>query len=99
MRTGHKQGEMQLTCFSEIGTAPEAEQLFLLSCLCAEKQELRFLLLQSRPSPRASANSLFATGNKRPLKEEEELFPLAFTLGFCFWLFGVGSFWRGKELV
>jgi hypothetical protein len=44
MRTGHKQGEMQITCFSEIDTAPEAEQLFLLSCFGSEKQESRFLL-------------------------------------------------------
>jgi hypothetical protein len=51
MRTGHKQGEMQLTCFSEIGTAPEAAHLFLLSCLSSEKQERRFLLLQCHTPP------------------------------------------------
>jgi hypothetical protein len=45
MRTGHKQGEMQLTCFSEIAQPRrEAEQLFLLGCLHSEKQEHRFLL-------------------------------------------------------
>jgi hypothetical protein len=51
---------------------------------------------------------------KRPLKEEKRLLPFetllwafvlgGFTLGFCFWgfyfgLFGVGSFWKGKELL
>jgi hypothetical protein len=45
MRTEHKQGEKWLTCFSEIGIALEAEQLFLLNCLCSEKQVNRFLLL------------------------------------------------------
>jgi hypothetical protein len=51
MKTGYKQGEMRLTCFSKIGTAPEAEQLFLLSCLHSEKQECRFLLLQCHAPP------------------------------------------------
>jgi hypothetical protein len=64
MRTGHKQGETQLSCFSwdvylqaEIGTAlateeGNAEQLLLLSCLLrSEKQERRFLLLQCHTSP------------------------------------------------
>jgi hypothetical protein len=52
MRTGYKQGEMRLTCFSEIGTDPEAEQLHLLSCLRSEKQEHRFLLQQCHAPPR-----------------------------------------------
>jgi hypothetical protein len=51
MRTKQKQGEMRLTCFSEIGTAPEAERLFLLSCLHSEKQECRFFLLQWHTPP------------------------------------------------
>jgi hypothetical protein len=39
---------------------------------------------------------------KRPLKEEEGL--LVFAFGFCllglyFGFFGVGSFWKGKELL
>jgi hypothetical protein len=41
---------------------------------------------------------------KRPLKEAEGLFLLLFALGFCllglyFGLFGVGSFWKGKQLL
>jgi hypothetical protein len=51
MRTGHKQGEMRLTCFSESGTALETEQLFLLSCLSSAKEEHRFLLLQCYAPP------------------------------------------------
>jgi hypothetical protein len=57
LRTGRKQGEMWLNCFYllvKIGTASatngKAEQLHLLSCLCSEKQECRFLLYtMSRP--------------------------------------------------
>jgi hypothetical protein len=41
---------------AEIGTAPateevSAEQLLFLSCLCSEKQEHRFLLLQCHAPP------------------------------------------------
>jgi hypothetical protein len=37
---------------------------------------------------------------KRPLKEEEGLLPFAFwAFEFCFGLFGVRSFWKGKELL
>jgi hypothetical protein len=51
MRTECKEGEMWLTCFSEIGMALEAEQLFLLNCLCSEKQVHRFILLQCHAPP------------------------------------------------
>jgi apolipoprotein N-acyltransferase len=88
------QGEMRFTCFSEIGTAPEAEQLFLLSCLHSEKQECRFLLLQFHaPSPRR-CSTLFTAVYKRPLKEEEGLFAFGLRFGFWLWLwFGAFSFW------
>jgi hypothetical protein len=53
MRTGHKQGEMQLiafTCKAEIGTALSHEKgkgrTAASPKLCSEKQELRFLLLE-----------------------------------------------------
>jgi hypothetical protein len=63
----------------------------------------------SRPSPRASAPPCLPLFIKEPLKEEEWLFALrlfalegflglwldSFALGF----FGVGSFWKGKELL
>jgi hypothetical protein len=51
MRIGHKQGKMRLTCFSKIGTALEAEHLFLLRYFHSEKQECRFLLLQCHAPP------------------------------------------------
>jgi hypothetical protein len=62
--------------------------------LCSEKQELRFFLLQCHTPPHGS--TLFAA--KRPLKEEKGL--LAFCLLWLYFgLFGVGSFWKGKELL
>jgi hypothetical protein len=96
MRTGHKQGKMQLTCFSKIGTTPEAEQLCLLSCLCSEKQE-RSLPVTS-PSLRATALPCSPVGIKRPTEEGAwgffalEGFFWALAFGFCFGLFGMGSF-------
>jgi hypothetical protein len=54
MRTGHKQGKMQLNCFyllAEIGIALASKQLCLLSCLHSEKQEHSFLLLYSHAPP------------------------------------------------
>jgi hypothetical protein len=104
MRTKHKQGEMRLTCFSEIVTALEAEQLFLLSCLCSAKQEGRFLLLQCHAPPQSLCSTLFAAVYKRPT--ERGLEALASCLWLLLWalvwvfhlgLFGVGCFWKGKE--
>jgi hypothetical protein len=63
--------------------------------LCSEKQKSRFLLLQCHtPSPWLHPVCCY----KRPLKQEEELLPFVF-LGLYFGLFGVGSFWKGKELL
>jgi hypothetical protein len=112
MRTGHKQGKMQLTCFSKIGTALEVEQLCLLSCLHLEKQKQVSPITRSRASLRIATAPCLPLGVKDPLKEEEGPLLLAFALGyeafafgfcllleasvFCFWLFGVGRFWDGK---
>jgi hypothetical protein len=98
MRTGHKQGEMWLTCFSKIGIAPAAEQLFLWNCVQ--------IVTMSRPSLRASAPPCLLLFIKGPLKEEKGLclgfFALEGFFGslawfFCFGLFGVGSFF-GREM-
>jgi hypothetical protein len=98
---------MRLTCFSEIGKALEAEHAS--PKLCSEKQERRFLLLQCH-GEQSHCSTLFASVYKRTTKGGLEVFglwlllwALAFTLGFglgfCFGLFGVGSFWKGKELL
>jgi hypothetical protein len=80
--------------------------------LSSEKQEHRFLLLQCQATPREPLLHhvcllLFIKG---PLKEGFGAFgflllgALLSFLGFCFWglyfgLFGVGRFWKGKELL
>jgi hypothetical protein len=80
MRTGHKQGELQLPCFSEIGTAREAEQLFLLSCLCSEKQNTGFSCYNATPLPHSLCSILNAAVYKRT--------PEGGRGAFCF-----GEFW------
>jgi hypothetical protein len=71
------------------------EQLCLLS-LCSEKQEHRFLL-QSLRTFASPCLPLFITG---PLREGWRVLLFAFGFYFGLWLgFGVGSFWKGKELL
>jgi hypothetical protein len=86
MRTGHKQGKMWLTCFSEIGIPLEAEQLFLLNCLCSEKQEAGFSCYNVMPLPRASAPPCLPLFIKGPLKGGLG------TFAFCLWLFALEGF-------
>jgi hypothetical protein len=80
---------MWLTCFSEIGTALEAEQLHRLS-LRSEKQERRFLLLQCHAPPQSLCSTLFAAVYKRTVEGGPE----------DFWGFGLLllAFWCGKLL-
>jgi hypothetical protein len=52
----------------------------------------------SHPSPRASTPPCLLLFIKEPLKKGRRVF-LGFGLGFGFGLFGVGSFWKGKELL
>jgi hypothetical protein len=108
MRTGHKQA--QLTCFSEIGTVQKAEQLFLLSCLHRRIREgfsegLCSTLFAFGYKKTQGGHWAFSLG---ALAFALGFWLLAFALGhgafalafaFCFWLFGVGSFWKGKELL
>jgi hypothetical protein len=49
----------------------------------------------SRPSPWHHPVCCY----ERPLKEEERLLLFAFGFYLFFGLFGVGSFWKGKELL
>jgi hypothetical protein len=92
MRTGHKEGEMQFACCFGISTAPEAEQLSLLS-LHSEKQES----YNVTPLPESLCFTLFAAVYKRPPEGGLGAFcflPLASILGFglCFslWAFALG---------
>jgi hypothetical protein len=70
------------------------------------------LVSLQHPSQRTTAPSCLPLGIKDSLKEDAGLFCLRLLLfGFlmgkafglrlfalCFWLFGVGDFWKGKEL-
>jgi hypothetical protein len=102
MRTGHKQGEMQLTCFSEIGTDPEREQL---ACI-QRSRKAGFSCYNVTPLPKSCCSTLFTTVYKRPLKEEEGLFAFGFYFGLLAlalaWVFHYGfwlwAFWCGKLL-
>jgi hypothetical protein len=57
----------------------------------------------SRPSPRTAAPPCLPLGIKDSLKEEKKIFVLRLLLWglllLDFWLFGVGGFWKGKELL
>jgi hypothetical protein len=87
-----------------------AEQLCLLSLL-SEKQEGRFSPLQCNTPPPEPLLHLLLLFIKGLRKEGWGVFLLpfafAFALGvvgalawlFCFGLFVVGSFWKGKELL
>jgi hypothetical protein len=74
----------------------KAEQLHLLS-FHSEKQEHRFLLLQCHALPESLCSTLFASIYKRPLKDSWGFFFCL--LGLYFGLFGVETFWKGKELL
>jgi hypothetical protein len=81
------QGEMQPTCFSEIGTAPEAEQLFFKLFVFRKAGTQVFPVTMS--CPRHSHCCIpFTAVYKRPLKAEEGLLLLAWAwawaFGFCF---------------
>jgi hypothetical protein len=92
MRTGHKQGGMQLfafTCRLKIGTAPSHKtgkgRTAASPKLCSEKQERGFLLLKCHAPPLWFHP---VCCYKRPLKEEEGLLPF----GALLWAFGLLDF-------
>jgi hypothetical protein len=79
MRTGHKQGEMQLIAFTCRPRPNRKGRTAVSPKLCSEKQERRFLLLQCHTPPQGSTP--FAA-------EGLLLFAFAFwafTLGFLVW--------------
>jgi hypothetical protein len=109
MRTGHKQGKMRLTCFSldwhsSRSRTAVSPKLFAFTVAGTQVSPVTM----SQPYWRAAAlPCLLLFIKKKPTEGGLEAFlgflPLAFTLGFCLWLllwdFGVGSFWKGKELL
>jgi hypothetical protein len=103
VRTGCKQGKVQVNCFHILGHETEkAEQLPLLS-LPSQKQEHRFLLLQCHTLPKTLCSTPFAAV-KRPTEGGLSFFffrflPLPFALegfwGLCFLGFWLDSFALG----
>jgi hypothetical protein len=86
MRTGHKQGEMQLIAFTCRPRLGKADQLHLLSCV-QRSRNAGFSCYNVTPLP---CSTLFATVYKRPLKEEEGLL-----FGFLFF----GLLALGKKIL
>jgi hypothetical protein len=90
LRTGHKQGKMQFTSFSEIGTAlgsrtTVSPKLFTFREAGREAGTQVSPVTMSWASLRTAAPPpCLPLGIKDLLKEEEVLLLEAFTLGFCF---------------
>jgi hypothetical protein len=70
-----------------------------------EKQEGSFSCYNVTTLPKSLCSTLFAAGYRRPAEGGLEAFCfyfggfLSFGFGYCFGLFGVGRFWKGKELL